>query len=121
MIPDIAAILEEAAEKIEKYGWRRLSYGNYELGFCMAGAIGAVVSSYGWLDERVTGETYVALARYLDPELMEGLFYQSDLKSEGTGVGIIIFYNDEIAPDKYDVINRLKLAAKDLRNNGIYR
>jgi len=118
MIPDIAAILEEAAEKIEKYGWRRLSYGNYELGFCMAGAIGATVSSHGWFDEKVSEEACIALAFHLNPELME---IQQGAMVIGTANVVIFGYNDQIAFDKYDVINWLKLTAKDLRNNGIYR
>jgi len=81
----VAAVLQRALDKIQKYGWIKNSYGSRNRGFCMAGAISASTSDFG-------------------------LFV---VAQKALGVGYPPYFNDKIARTKREVVSVFKRAIRE--------
>jgi hypothetical protein len=71
---DAAAIIDRAADLIEKYGWRKGAYGNTATGFCIEGAMIAASSitgeryemtKYGVIVPRATDDAFIAFSKFV--------------------------------------------------------
>lgn len=98
----IARRLDEAADRILVRGWRRHGFVCYETGaVCALGAI--YDAKYDAL-----GKCRMSRAKVADAAMRE-------LQLHLTGFDIA-HWNDRIAADEHEVIDTMRLAAKDLRN-----
>lgn len=102
----VADVLEVAADKIEQFGWTQKKMGSTEIGFC---AVGAIRSQIGQQQKLIN----IALAWFTKYLLDSGASAKvAGMPSEMT----ITTWNDHL-PDEFPVIDALRRAAKEWRNN----
>lgn len=108
---ETADVLEQAAEVLEQNGWVQgtLAVVN-EDGTGSYCAMGAVRKALGYFDHGIFGQDSREFRRICYVAAVVDLALRQHL---GTPVAR---WNDELAADKFEVIDTLKLAAKDLRN-----
>jgi hypothetical protein len=90
---------DEAIRRIETYGWIKKTYGDYDLGFCMLGAMGGRATGLTAREQAAIGQA----ARQLDittSELVRG------------AAGAVIRYNDHPQTSQEDVLLLLKTASE---------
>lgn len=108
---ETADVLEQAAEVLEQNGWAQgtlaVVNGDGTGSYC---AMGAVRKALGYFDHEILGQDSQEFRRICYQAAIADLVMANYL---GTRVAR---WNDEVAADKFEVIDMLKLAAKDLRN-----
>jgi hypothetical protein len=115
---DLADILEKAVEILETDGWVQDAYRtdpDLDTGrraHCAVGAIRQATGFYRWIDVAENGEELPS--RWVDDQRDRSLVTDSAINV--IEVEDLISYNDDVGTKAEDVINLLKHAAKDLRN-----
>lgn len=95
-VDEVGQLLLDAADVLERYGWRQREYGNPDTGFCMMGAIMFVQQPQNGIIS--VGHT---------PSFRATLRLQAHL-----GRTDIVGWNDDLGRSKGQVLNALRAAAR---------
>lgn len=108
---NVGDVLEAAANRIEKFGWTQREYGSRYVGYCILGAIQHEIGY--WRDLANAAEDY--LVQYMDKHGYFDEIYREMPGSEMCKIFIAV-WNDMEGRDKFEVIELLRQAAKEWRN-----